>query len=308
MVHPETNALPLPSIGRMIDQMYFLCGRHLIRVVLTFAFIGIPGLILTLLHYIIPLLFSDLEFELWRLVGPLMLGIAEFALLHQLMELNQNRRVAPWTSYGAVLRRFFSLWGMNIITNIVSFAIMLIGTLLIFLLALTISFVQPDISSSTRILLLITGVGGMLATSFLILYIDIRWFLAVPLMLDKNRGPFDSLSASWRMTKGHVGRIFSLLMVTAISIILLLLIVVMIGWGVSLLWPSLYHTIMPYIYPSLSFYTIPSISSIPILLIVIALLCFITALQRSVQVILYSHLNAQYQHRMSSPEMRDPSW
>ena len=116
--------------------------------------------------------------------------------------------------------KFLPLIGLNIITNIISGLMFIIGIILFFtLLASVASTAQTETElfqdlGITLVGLLILIVAGAIVSY----YLSIKFSVASPAMVLENLGVFTAIGRSWRLTRGNFWRLFGINILTSIII------------------------------------------------------------------------------------------
>lgn len=116
--------------------------------------------------------------------------------------------------------KFLPLIGLNIITNIISGLMFIIGIILFFtLLASVASTAKTETElfqdlGITLVGLLILIVAGAIVSY----YLSIKFSVASPAMVLENLGVFAAIGRSWRLTRGNFWRLFGINILTSIII------------------------------------------------------------------------------------------
>lgn len=146
-------------------------------------------------------------------------GVVTLALTCQAIAIIHNRELGVWAGIRLGLRRFWAWVGMTLAMYAayfgVAIGVMIMFFILFFFLAIVASgFLafegagEPGTAAFTGLLVgLVCLYGGILILVFApFVYLSTRWAVTVPVLIDQEIGPLEALSASWKLTKGHVRR------------------------------------------------------------------------------------------------------
>lgn len=114
--------------------------------------------------------------------------------------------------------KFLPLIGLNIITNIISGLMMIIGIVVFFVLLASVAstaktdreFLQ-DLGVSLVGLLILMVISALVSS-----YLSIKFSVASPAMVLENLGVFAAIGRSWSLTRGNFWRLFGINILTAI--------------------------------------------------------------------------------------------
>ena len=116
--------------------------------------------------------------------------------------------------------KFLPLIGLNILTNIISGLMFIIGIILFFtLLASVASTAQTETELFQDLGITLVGVFILVVAGAIVsYYLSIKFSVASPAMVLENLGVFAAIGRSWRLTRGNFWRLFGINILTSIII------------------------------------------------------------------------------------------
>lgn len=120
-------------------------------------------------------------------------------------------------TFGAALRTSLrgtlAALGVVLVTSLITIAILVTGTALIVLALVLVAGGRVDAGGPGAFLALVVGV----ATVFSIVYLTMRWAMAVPAIALEGEGPRGALRRSWDLTTEHVWRTLAVILLGSLA-------------------------------------------------------------------------------------------
>ena len=194
----------LVGISLLIEVGTALAGLLLLlapqsRLITDFSRTPTPEEINAFLATLVPTILLSLVFFVLFLV----LGYIEFgAMTDAVMRIYSGRRASVLSSLRRGLRRWLTFVALMLILLLAALAILVVGLVLATLVGLLVILVGVPISLAFFLILI-----AYVATFAALIFVGVRWSMAIPIAVAESVGARDALGRSWRLIAGSTWRV-----------------------------------------------------------------------------------------------------